>query len=174
MRAQEAVRLPGPARPGDRTIPSASGSLASLRGADDLRAWPGVAGHPPCESGPDRAGSEQRAFFGCFPGGEIACVATQGTALGSWSLRGVLWLDEAGGEPARRAPEPGPAPADRETTSDERGPAVLAWIADDHVLSSAVLQPGEPFHIEEICGRSWHLELHLGGGCIYTLEPARS
>jgi hypothetical protein len=92
-----------------------------------------------------------RELFGSFDGGEIACLVEEGSLLGSWVVRGTVWLSD---------------PAS--------GPMSLEWIDDDHVLSSIALRTGEPFRVEEVSGGAWHLELRLGDGRTYALRPAIS
>ena len=89
-----------------------------------------------------------RELYASFEGGEAACLIEEGSVLGSWLLRGTIWLSD---------PTPGPVRID--------------WIEDDHVLSSVTVQSGEPFRLEEVAGSSWHLELLLEDGRRYALRP---
>ena len=87
-------------------------------------------------------------IYRSFPGGEIACHAEEGDALGAWVLRGTVWLAAA-----------------------EASSAVLDWVEEDHVLATVPVRSGEAFEVEEFAGPSWHLELRVAEGRAHRLDP---
>lgn len=89
-----------------------------------------------------------RELFASFEGGEIACRVEEGPLPGGWLVRGTAWLSDLSPQPL-----------------------ALDWLDDDHVLASTLITSGEPFRMEEVAGRDWHLELRLGDGRVFVLHP---
>ena len=103
---------------------------------------------PDVRSGSTALTEASGEIFASFEGGEIACRVEEGPLPGGWSVRGTAWLSDLSLQPL-----------------------ALEWIDGDHVLSSISIAHGEPFRLEEIAGRGWHLELRLGDGRAFALRP---
>ncbi len=82
-----------------------------------------------------------------FDEGELGLVVADTGYGGRWSMRGILWLHEAGDKPAK-----------------------LIWLHEEHVITACDVENGVPFELEETVAAGWTLELHLPNRTVLELK----